>query len=447
MLRARKNSFHIYNKLLEHVPGGANSPMRSFKGLDMTPLIVDRGSGDTIVDADGNTYIDCNLAWGSLILGHTHPAVVSKTTEQVHKGSSFGITTALELEFAIQIKECVPSLEKLRVVASGTEATMTAIRLARGFTQRDLILKFNGHYHGHSDAFLVKAGSGVSQMCHQASSQGIPENVIQHSASLPFNDEKQLAQYFASNGHEIAAVILEPVAGNMGVVPATRGFLQLLRKLTTQLGAVLIFDEVITGFRLGLAGAQGLYEIEPDLSTYSKIIGGGYPVGVVGGRQEIMDLLAPLGPVYQAGTLSGNPVALAGACAVLKQLKQDGFYHELQSKADFLFDPIEKYLKLSPLIMCLNRVGPMFSFFFGISSASSYEDVLCADKEIFRRFFMHLFEKGIYISPSHIEASFLSSAHSFKHLQYIQDCMLEFFDQLACEMKVDQYQISMLHQN
>ena len=430
MINTRCLSTHIYKKLLEHVPGGANSPMRSFRGLEMTPMIVEKGVQDKIIDIDGNSYIDFNLAWGSLILGHTHPNVISKTIEQVKRGSSFGITTALELEFAVLVKSCVPSIEKMRVVASGTEATMTAIRLARGFTKREMIVKFNGHYHGHSDAFLVKAGSGVSQMCHEASSQGIPSSVIQTSFSLPFNYEDALEKCFKDHGHHIAAVILEPVAGNMGVVPARLDFLQKLRKLCTHYGAVLIFDEVITGFRLSLAGAQGVYGITPDLSTYSKIIGGGYPVGVVGGRQDIMDLLAPLGPVYQAGTLSGNPVALAGACAVINQLKELDFYSNLQKKVEGFLSPIESHIKERGYPMCLNRFGPMFSFFFGIESAHCYEDVLKVDKDIFREFFLHLFQRGIYISPSCIEASFISAVHTKEHLDYTKKTILEFLDVL-----------------
>jgi glutamate-1-semialdehyde 2,1-aminomutase len=428
MINNRCLSAHIYKKLLEHIPGGANSPMRSFRGLDMTPMIVEKGAEDTITDIDGNSYIDFNLAWGSLILGHTHPCVIAKTIEQVKKGSSFGITTALELEFAVLVKSCVPSIEKMRVVASGTEATMTAIRLARGFTKREMLVKFNGHYHGHSDAFLVKAGSGVSQMCHEASSQGIPASVIQTSFSLPFNDEDTLEKCFKEQGQKIAAVIVEPVAGNMGVVPARLDFLQKLRKLCTFYGAVLIFDEVITGFRVSLAGAQGVYGVTPDLSTYSKIIGGGYPVGVVGGKQEIMDLLAPLGPVYQAGTLSGNPVALAGACAVIEQLKGLDFYSNLQKKVEGFLYPLEEHIKKRGYPMCLNRCGPMFSFFFGIEKATCYEDVLKADKDIFREFFLYLFHRGIYISPSCIEASFISAVHTQEHLDYTQKTLLEFLD-------------------
>jgi glutamate-1-semialdehyde 2,1-aminomutase len=430
MIQSRMISSQIYQKLLHHVPGGANSPMRSFKGLDICPMIVDRGVQDCIEDVDGNRYIDFNLAWGSLILGHTHPKVVKSTTDQVLKGSSFGITTALELQFATVFKSCVPSVEKLRVVASGTEATMTAMRLARGYTQREIVLKFNGHYHGHSDTFLVKAGSGVSQMCQGASSQGIPVAVTQSCFSLPFNDEQALEACFEQYGSLIAAVILEPVAGNMGVVLPNPNFLRRLRELTEQYGAVLIFDEVITGFRLSLAGAQGLYGITPDLSTYSKIIGGGYPVGVVGGRQKIMDLLAPLGPVYQAGTLSGNPVALAGACTVLEELKQPNFYARLQDKVDFFLKPIEDYLQDYPMPVCINRCGPMFSFFFGITQAQSYEQVQKANPEIFKKFFLFLFHQGIYISPSYIEASFISAAHTYEHLKIAQTKILECLESL-----------------
>jgi glutamate-1-semialdehyde 2,1-aminomutase len=434
-MTTRDNSAGLFKKLLEVIPGGVNSPTRAFTGTGIAPLIVERGSKDEITDLDGHTYIDFNMAWGSLILGHVHPEVSKKTKEQIDKGSSFGITTPIEYQFAKMLKSYVPSMEKSRVVASGTEATMTAVRIARAYTGRKGIVKFNGHYHGHSDPFLVRAGSGVSHHYEGSSSQGVPAEVVAHSISLPFNDEEAFERCVQEVGSEIAAVIVEPIAGNMGVVAGTPSFLKLLRKKTEQLGIVLIFDEVITGFRIGKGGAQSYYGITPDLSTFSKIIGGGFPVGVVGGLSIMMDMLAPSGPVYQAGTLSGNPVALHGGCAVLDQLEKEGFYESLQEKMDFFIEPIEKSIVENELPICINRVGSMFSFFFGIKTAQCFEDVLHADRELFYRFFRHLFNHGIYFSPSPFESNFLSSAHTKEHLLYAQQVILGFLENVKEEIK------------
>lgn len=435
-MRARPKTMELLKKLQDALPGGVSSPVRSFTGIGIAPLIVASGQGDEITDVDGNTYIDYNMAWGSLILGHVHPEVTKSTKAQIDKGSSFGMTTPVEYEWAQRLQGCVPSIEKVRVVASGTEATMTAVRLARAYTQRNLIVKFNGHYHGHSDAFLIKAGSGVAHHYEDSSSKGVPQGVIQYSISLPFNDLQALEECFKHKGKEIAAVIVEPVAGNMGVVPATAEFMALLRKKTQETGAFLIFDEVITGFRVGLGGAQEMYGITPDLSTFSKIVGGGYPLGAVGGKQEIMDLLAPLGPVYQAGTLSGNPVALHGGCAVLDQLQKPSFYSELQKKMEFFIFPIEQALEASNLPVCLNRIGSMFSLFWGVKTVSSFEDALGLDRAMFNRFFTFLFEQGIYISPSPFEAHFISAAHTDAHLLYTQEQMLAFIKQIQEEVKL-----------
>lgn len=434
-MKTRPKSAELFKNLLETIPGGVNSPTRAFSGMGVTPLIVERGKGDEIVDIDGNTYIDCNMAWGSLILGHVHPEVEKSTKGQIEKGSSFGITTKIEYDLAIKLKELVPSIEKSRVVASGTEATMTAVRIARAYTKRNIIVKFNGHYHGHSDAFLVKAGSGVSHHFEDSSSKGVPREVIQYSMSLPFNDKAAFEKCVKEHGSNIAAVILEPIAGNMGVIPAEQSFIELLRNTTKDIGALLIFDEVITGFRIAIGGAQAYYHVTPDLSTFSKIIGGGYPVGVVGGRADIMDMLAPIGPVYQAGTLSGNPVALQGGYAVLQQIEKPGFYENLQKKMDTWIEPIEKILKTYSFPICLNRVGTMFSFFFGVEKVSSFEDIVDLDRDLFNRFFTYLFERGIYISPSPYEASFISAAHTEEHLLYIQGVILEFLALLEKEMK------------
>jgi glutamate-1-semialdehyde 2,1-aminomutase len=434
-MKIRPKSAELFKNLLETIPGGVNSPTRAFTGMGITPLIVERGKGDEIVDLDGNTYIDCNMAWGSLILGHVHPEVEKSTKGQIEKGSSFGITTKIEYDLAKKLTECVPSIEKSRVVASGTEATMTAVRIARAYTKRNIIIKFNGHYHGHSDAFLVKAGSGVSHHFEDSSSKGVPREVIQHSLSLPFNDNVAFEACIKEHSTAIAAVILEPVAGNMGVIPATQDFIDLLRKRTEEIGALLVFDEVITGFRIGKGGAQAYYNVVPDLSTFSKIIGGGYPVGVVGGRADIMDMLAPIGPVYQAGTLSGNPVALQGGYAVLQQIEKPGFYENLQKKMDTWMQPIEEVLKVNSFPVCLNRVGTMFSFFFGIEKVYSFEDIIDLDRELFNRFFLYLFDRGIYISPSPYEASFISTAHTEEHLLHVQEAILGFLALVEEEMK------------
>lgn len=437
----RNETMELLKKLHNTLPGGVNSPVRAFTGIGIPPLIIDSGKGDEIRDLDGNTYIDYNMAWGSLILGHVHPEVTKSTKAQIDKGSSFGMTTPVEYEWAQKLHACVPSVEKSRVVASGTEATMTAVRLARAYTNRNLIVKFNGHYHGHSDAFLIKAGSGLVDHCEDSSSQGVPKGVIQYSISLPFNDHEAFESCMRQHGKEIAAVIVEPVAGNMGVVPAQESFITLLRAKTKECGALLIFDEVITGFRLGLGGAQALYKVIPDLSTFSKIIGGGYPLGAVGGRREIMDLLAPVGPVYQAGTLSGNPVALHGGCAVLEQLTQPGFYEELQKKMDEFIKPIETAIAKSTVAVCLNKAGTMFSLFWGVKNVSSFEDLASVDREMFNRFFIYLFEKGIYISPSPFEASFLSAAHTPAHLSYTQKVILEFLTHIEIEAKESTAQV------
>jgi glutamate-1-semialdehyde 2,1-aminomutase len=434
-MNTRTKSAELFNKLLSAIPGGVNSPTRAFTGMGITPLIVERGKGDQIIDLDGNTYIDCNMAWGSLILGHVFPEVEQSTKAQIEKGSSFGITTKIEYDLAQKLKECVPSIEKSRVVASGTEATMTAVRIARAYTKRNILIKFNGHYHGHSDAFLVKAGSGVSHHFEDSSSKGVPKEVVQYSISLPFNDEEAFVKCIQEYHSQIAAVILEPIAGNMGVVPATSSFIQLLRKTTEEIEALLIFDEVITGFRVGKGGAQAYYNVTPDLSTFSKIIGGGYPVGVVGGRADIMDMLAPLGPVYQAGTLSGNPVALQGGYAVLQQITKPSFYEQLQKKMDQWIQPVEEMVQSHPFPVCLNRVGSMFSLFFGVREVNSFEEIQDLDRDLFNRFFIHLFERGIYISPSPFEASFISAAHTEEHLLHVQKTILEFLLLLKEEMK------------
>ena len=393
MIAARPKSDAIYTASLERMPGGVNSPVRAFKGLDMTPMIVERGKGDTIWDVDGNAYIDYCLSWGPLILGHAPDAVVRRACEQMERGSSFGIATPYEFLLAEKIHTHLPTLEKLRFVSSGSEATMSAIRLARGYTGRNILVKFSGHYHGHSDCLLIQAGSGVTHL-PKATSKGIPDSVIQHTVCLPFNDIETCRSYIRSHP-DIAAVILEPVAGNMGVVPAEQEFIDMLRQETAACGALLIFDEVITGFRVGLNGAQGLYGIEPDLTCLGKVVGGGYPVAAFGGKKEIMDLIAPLGAVYQGGTLSGNPVAMCAGLETLSQVEQEGFYEALEKKTRLLTDPIEHYIEQNNLNAVLTRVGSMFTLFFGVSQVSGKEDLAHLDEARFKAFFHYLFERGI----------------------------------------------------
>lgn len=420
-IAVREKSRQIYEDSCAVIPAGVNSPVRSFPGLSLAPLIADSGKNDTIWDADGNSYIDYCGSWGSLILGHAHDAVVAAACQQVKRGSSFGMATEIELKLARCIVDNVPSVEKIRFVSSGTEASMSAIRLARGFTNRSLIVKFNGNYHGHVDSLLIKAGSGVAHLNTEASSKGVPPEMVKNTVSLPFNDTPQVRAFLQS--HAVAAVIIEPIAGNIGVVPATPEFLFMLREETLKSGAILIFDEVITGFRVGLQGAQGYYGIIPDLTCFGKIIGGGFPAAAFGGRAEIMDHLAPLGQVYQAGTLSGNPVAMHAGYAALAEVQKPGFYAQLESKTKFLTEPIKQALKGKG---CLQEIGSMFSLFFGIEKASSSEDLEKMDKEQFKRLFLFLFERGIYIPPSPYETWFVSEAHTLENLARTRDAILEF---------------------
>lgn len=407
------------------IPGGVNSPVRACRSVGIEPMIAESGRDDMVIDADNNAYIDYCGSWGALILGHAHPRVVEAAVRQVEMGSSFGIATPVEEALAAKIVSLVPSIEKIRFVSSGTEATMTAIRLARGFSGRTKIVKFSGCYHGHSDALLTQAGSGAAFLNPQATSLGVPAAVIADTLTLPFNDEEKLAELFASHGSEIAAVILEPIPANMGLVLPEPQFLQRIRKETERAGALLIFDEVITGFRVGLQGAQGLYNIRPDLTCFGKIIGGGFPAAAVGGKGEIMDCLAPLGQVYQAGTLSGNPVAMAAGLAVLEELEKPGFYHALQDKTDRLLLPIEEAVLEKNLDLCIQRAGSMFTIFFGVRQVLCREDLAGADPMRFARFFRALFDKGIYVPPLQQEAWFVSAAHTGGHLDFTAEAVID----------------------
>jgi glutamate-1-semialdehyde 2,1-aminomutase len=424
----QSSNLTLYHDLCEVIPGGVNSPVRAFKGLQQSPMIVDRAEKDLIYDADGNAFIDYCGSWGPLIHGHAHPEILQAVQKRMARGTTFGVTSVIEEKLARKIVQLVPSIEKIRFVSSGTEAAMSAARLARGFTGRDLLVKFTGNYHGHADFFLVQAGSGVIGLTPTSSSAGIPEDVIRHTACLPYNDVHACRDFFHRHAtrDRIAAVIVEPIAGNMGCVPATQEFINLLRKETNDNGALLIFDEVITGFRVGLGGAQALYRVKPDLTCLGKIVGGGLPAAAFGGRREIMDLLAPSGPVYQAGTLSGNPLAMEAGLQTISLLERRGFYEELERKTKILTDPIADFLKKKNLNACLQRVQSMFTIFFGRRQVSSMEEALQLDLDGFGRFFRYLYAHGIYIPPSQYESWFVSTAHEESHLEKTRDLIINF---------------------
>lgn len=391
--------------------GGVNSPVRAFRAVGGTPLVIDRAKGSRLWDVDGREYIDYVCSWGALILGHAHPAVVSAIAEQAGKGTSYGMTCELEVELAEMISRAIPSIQKLRFVSSGTEAAMSAIRAARGYTKRDLILKFEGGYHGHADSFLVEAGSGLATL-DISSSPGVPEALAQLTLNVPYNDADAVETAFAKHPGKIAAVIVEPVAANVGVVPPTADFLKRLLSITQRHAAVLIFDEVITGFRLTYGGAQQVYGTEPDLTVFGKIIGGGLPVAAYGGRREIMDMIAPLGPVYQAGTLSGNPLAMRAGLATLPLLAAPGFYDRLNTRANRLADGIRTALKESGVKGQVNVAGSILTLFIGPQAVEDYAGAKKSDAASFAVFFREMLDRGIFLPPSQFEAWFLSAAHS-----------------------------------
>jgi glutamate-1-semialdehyde 2,1-aminomutase len=430
ILNERPKSRLAYELLCEDLPGGVNSPMRAFKQVEMPPLVAARGAGDQLFDADGHAYIDYCCSWGALMHGHAHPALVSAASAQMAQGSTFGITTEIEGQLARQIKKHLPSIEKIRFVSSGTEATMSAARLARGYTGRDWIVKFSGNYHGHADFFLVQAGSGVFGLTPTSTSAGIPQEIVLSTICLPYDDTETCRAFLLDPVHaeRIAGVIIEPVAGNMGCVPADPEFLQMLRSATREIGAVLIFDEVITGFRLGLGGAQAYYSIVPDLTCLGKIIGGGFPAAAFGGRAELMNQLAPLGAVYQAGTLSGNPVAMAAGLTALKMLEAPTVYEQLQFKMELLTAPIRERIERKNLNMCLQQIGSMFTLFFGRREVRSMEESKGVDLQAFARFFRFLFNQGVYFPPSQYEAAFISLEHTSEHLEYTRDLILHYLE-------------------
>jgi glutamate-1-semialdehyde 2,1-aminomutase len=387
------------------IPGGVNSPVRAFRAVGGTPLFLTRGGGSRVFDADGNSYIDYVGSWGPLLLGHRHPAVLAAIAETLEIGTSFGAPTEREIELAEMIRAAVPSMEMVRLVSSGTEATMSALRLARGFTGRDLTIKFEGCYHGHVDSLLVKAGSGVATL-GIADTAGVPKAFADTTIALPFNSIGALEQAFAKHGPQIASVIVEPVAGNMGCIPPQPGYLEAMRELCSRHGALLIFDEVMTGFRVACGGAQQLYGIRPDLTTLGKVIGGGLPIAAYGGRADVMSKIAPLGPVYQAGTLSGNPLAVASGLAMLRYLSANPeIYGQLESRA-------ARLCASPPAGATVNRVGSMFTFFFTSEPVTDYESARKSDTAKFGRFFHHMLARGVYLAPSQFEAGFVSAAHS-----------------------------------
>ncbi len=424
-------SHELFEAARRVIPGGVNSPVRAFNGVGGEPVFFARAEGAYLYDEDGRRYIDYVASWGPMILGHSHPEVVRAVQETAARGLSFGAPTALEVEMAEAVCRAVPSLELVRMVNSGTEATMSAIRLARGYTGRDKIVKFEGCYHGHADALLVKAGSGALTL-GVPTSPGVPADLARHTLTLDYNDIDQVRRVFDEAGGEIACVIVEPVAGNMNCVPPVPGFLEGLREVCDAHGAVLIFDEVMTGFRVALGGAQAYYNVAPDLTTLGKVIGGGMPVGAFGGRREIMEHIAPLGPVYQAGTLSGNPVAMAAGLANLRLISEPGFFDTLEQKVHRLTDGLEAAAREAGVALTTNRVGGMFGFFFtGEEKIRNFAQVSACDVERFKRFFHGMLEEGVYLAPSAFEAGFVSAAHTDADIDATIEAARRVFETLA----------------
>jgi len=406
------SSQQLFDRARRHIPGGVNSPVRAFKAVGGTPVFIDRSEGAYVFDCEGKRYIDYVLSWGPMIMGHNHPRVREAVIRQSEKGLSFGAPTELEIELADRICDIMPGMDMVRMVNSGTEATMSAIRLARGYTGRDTIVKFEGCYHGHSDSLLVKAGSGALTL-GVPSSPGVPAPLADLTLTLTYNDPDGLRAAFAEFGERIACVIVEPVAGNMNCIPPATGFLETLREVCTASGAVLILDEVMTGFRFGLQGAQGFYGIEADLTTLGKVIGGGMPVGAFGGKREIMEQIAPLGPVYQAGTLSGNPIAMAAGLATLDIISEPGFYEPLFERTRQLCEGLQDAADRAGVAFTTNHAGTMFGgFFSGEKHIGNYGQVMACDTAAFNTFFHRMLAEGVYLAPASYEAGFMSSAHS-----------------------------------
>ncbi|WP_456406860.1 glutamate-1-semialdehyde 2,1-aminomutase [Thiolapillus sp.] len=405
-------SHELFQQAQQHIPGGVNSPVRAFKGVGGDPVFIEKAAGSCIFDTEGRRYIDYVGSWGPMILGHAHPEVIAAVNAAVPRGLSFGAPTELEIRIADKVCELTPSIEMVRMVSSGTEATMSAIRLARGYTGRDKIVKFEGCYHGHSDSLLVKAGSGALTL-GEPSSPGVPACLAEQTITLDYNNLEQVQEAFAQIGEEVACIIVEPVAGNMNCIPPVPGFLEGLRTVCDQHGTVLIFDEVMTGFRVGLGGVQGLYDITPDLTTLGKVIGGGMPVGAFGGKREIMEKIAPLGPVYQAGTLSGNPVAMAAGLKTLELVSAPGFFEELGQKTERLITGLVAAGKDAGVAVTENHVGGMFGLFFtDAEKVTDFAGSMACNQDQFKQFFHAMLDQGVYLAPSAFEAGFVSAAHS-----------------------------------
>lgn len=423
----------LFANAQQHIPGGVNSPVRAFRSVGGTPLFFKHAQGAYVVDEDDKRYVDYVGSWGPMILGHAHPEVLEAVRRQLEHGLSYGAPTALEVEMAERVCALVPSLEMVRMVSSGTEATMSAIRLARGYTGRDAIIKFEGCYHGHSDSLLVKAGSGLLTQ-GVPDSAGVPADFAKHTLTLPYNDLDAVAKTLSEKGAQIACIIVEPVAGNMNCVPPAAGFLQGLRELCDQHGVVLIFDEVMTGFRVALGGAQALYGVTPDLSTFGKIVGGGMPVGCFGGKRAIMEQIAPLGPVYQAGTLSGNPLAMAAGLTTLKLISQPGFHEALTTFTSRLLAGLKERATAVGVPFVTTQAGGMFGLYFNDKAQiESFEDVMHSDVARFKRFFHLMLEGGVYLAPSAFEAGFTSAAHGEQELQITFAAAERAFAQLAAQ--------------
>ncbi len=411
----RKNSLKLFTRAQDIIPGGVNSPVRACKSVGTEPIFIDHAEGCMVYDADGNSFIDYVGSWGPMILGHRHPLVIEKISSVLKRGTSFGAPTDLEIELAELVIEAVPSIEKVRMVNSGTEATMSAIRLARGYTGRDMIIKFDGCYHGHADTLLVEAGSGVATLAIPGS-PGVPKSFVAETLSLPYNDIESVKKIMDKQGDKIACIIVEPIAGNMGLVPPAEGFLETLRQVTQKSGALLIFDEVISGFRVSYGGAQELYNILPDITCLGKIIGGGLPVGAYGGPREIMEHMAPQGPVYQAGTLSGNPLAMAAGIATLTQLKEPDFFDKLNKKSENLANGLKTAAEKAGIKSCAKRVGSLLGLFLTDRDVNNFDDAKTSNLDMFSAYYKGMLQKGIYLAPSQFETAFVSAAHETEHI-------------------------------
>ena len=409
-------SYKLFLEAQQYIPGGVNSPVRAWRAVGGNPLFIQRGRGCRVIDADGKEYVDYVGSWGPLIAGHAHPQIVKALEESLKRGTSFGAPTPREIELAKAIVEAVPSVEKVRLTSSGTEAAMTALRLARGYTRRTKIIKFDGCYHGHSDALLVRAGSGALTFS-LPDSHGVPEAFASQTLVAKYNDLTSVAAYFEADPNGIAAVIIEPIAGNMGLVLPDPEFLHGLRKLTQHYGALLIFDEVITGFRVGRGGAQEFYKLTPDLTCLGKVVGGGMPLAAVGGKHEIMDQLAPIGPVYQAGTLSGNPLAVTAGIETLKIIRNSGTYDRLNELGTMMAEGLRQAVRDTGTIACVNQIGSMFTLFFGVNAVHDGATAMQSDTKAFARYFQGMIERSVYLPPSQFETAFISLAHGETEVQ------------------------------